>query len=356
MAYYFVFLLVSLLALLGNSKFRNFIFLLMIIILSLFAGTRLNVDNDYSMYFSIFRFMDDNFQDFQDRIVPLEPTMYVIPKFFGFFFDNNKDVIISSFFLFSFIGVLTKIIAIKRFSEFVFLSVILYASDLFFMQEMTTIRAGVAAGFFLLSIDDLYMKKNKSFFIKIAICLLFHSSSILYVIPWIVFRFRTNIKYFYYALIISFILALLKFNIITFLFLDRIFPRVDIYIKAMDWMENEDVNIFNFKALFALFIVLFSAINYKKLKDVKYFEIFFKIHIISLCIFYLLSSSAQVFSIRSFEMFSIINLLFYPLIIHAFAPKFKPIGWVIIIVFAIIQLYYMIDVAGIFKPYKSWLF
>lgn len=353
--YYLIFFLAAISAIGGDLKIRRISFIFIAVILVLFAGTRLNIDADYLMYYKNMQYIEKTPKDFTERLVPVEWCLYVIPHFFELFFYSQVDIIRASFFTFALCGVLAKLIAIKRFAAFFFLSIILYVSDLYFMQDMTTIRAGVAAGIFLLSLDDLDKNNNKGFLIKLLFCFFFHSSSVLFIIPWIMLKFKLNIKFYYFTAVVSLITALAKVNIITLLFLDRIFPRVEGYIKAMEWMKEKEANIFNFKAIFAMMIIMAFAFFYKRMKDIPYFETLFKIHIISLCLFFLLSGSAQVFSIRTFEMFSIIQTLLYPLLIFIFTPKLKIIGWAIVILFSLIQLYYIIDVADIYKPYKSWL-
>ena len=354
MAYYIVFFISALLSLIFDKKGRIVILILLIFILTFFAGTRLDIDKDYRMYYKIFSYIEDSLKDFNNREVSLEYNMYFFPHFFEMFTSNKTTMIRSIFFAFAFLGVTTKLIAIKKYSQFFFLSVISYMSYLYFMMEMTTIRAGVAAGFFLLSLNALEEKKNKEFLIYLAVCFFFHNSSVLFVLPWIFYRVKMHIKYYYLLIFISFLSAVLKINVLTLLFLDRIFPRVEGYIKAMEWMKEEDANIFNFKTLFALLMVFLFSLNYRKLKEVKYFDLLFKTHIISICLFFFMSASAQVFSIRSFELLSVVQIILYPMIIHIFPQKMKIFGWCLIFLFSLIQLYFIISVAEIYESYKSW--
>lgn len=356
MTYYVMFFITSICALLGNSKNRNLALIILIVILTLFAGTRLDIDNDYHMYFKLFQYVEKNTKDFNNREVPLEWCVYVFPHFFKLLFTNKIEVARFTILLFAILGVSIKLTAIKKYSNFFFLSVILYVSNLFIMQEMTTIRAGVASAIFLLSIGDIEEKKDKNFLIKILLCFFFHSSSIIFIIIWLLLKAKINIKYLYVAIGFSFVSAILKINILTLLFLDKIFPRVEIYIKMMEWMKEDETNIYNFRILFALGMVVLFGLFYKKLKEIKYFDILYRIHIISICLFFLLSTSAQVFSIRTFEVLAVVQILLYPMIIYIFKPNLMYIGWIIIIAFSLLQIIYLIDVVDIYKPYKSWFF
>jgi len=356
MTYYVMFFVTSICALFGNFKNRNLALVILIIILALFAGTRLDIDNDYHMYFKLFQYIDKNTKDFNNREVPLEWCVYVFPHFFKLLFTNKIEIARFTILLFAILGVSIKLIAIRKYSNFFFLSVILYVSNLFLMQEMTTIRAGVASAIFLWSIGDIEEKKNKEFFLKILVCFFFHSSSVVFIIAWLLLQAKINIKYLYSAIAFSFISAIFKINILTLLFLDKIFPRVEIYIKMMEWMKEDKTNIYNFRILFALGMVIVFGLFYKKLKEIKYFDILFRIHIISICIFLLLSTSAQVFSIRTFEVLAVVQILLYPMIIYIFKPNLRYIGWTVIIAFSFLQIIYLIDLVDIYKPYKSWFF
>ncbi|MGE8431904.1 MULTISPECIES: EpsG family protein [Chryseobacterium] len=329
--------------------------ILSIIILVLFAGTRYHVDNDYFLYNHHFKFIETNLADFQARIIPLEYSMFFIPNTLKFFLTTNDDVAKGSFLVFAFLGVVTKLIAIQKYSQFYFLSFILYTSYLFLGQEMTTIRAGVAAGIFLLSIDNLEKDEYIQFFLKILLCLFFHNSSIIYILVWILFKFKLSIKSYTIMMVVSFIIAIAKINLLTLLFLDKVFPRVKSYIEALEWTKEGPVNLFNFRILIAMFFIIVFLINYEKLKKIKYFDILFKIHMFSVATFFALSTSAIVFSLRTFDMFSVVQILLYPYMLFVFKAKNRVIGWSVVIVVAILQIYYAIDISNNYTPYESWL-
>jgi len=354
--YYLIYVIAASISFICEKRARILGVIVLTVILALFAGTRLDIDNDYHMYLKNLLYVEDSLSKFNSREISLEYSMYFLPNFFELFISDNTWVARNVFLTFAIIGVSTKMLAIEKYSDYFFLSVVMYISYLYFMMEMTTVRAGVAAGFFLLSIKYIEERKNKVFFIFLALCFLFHSSSILFLFAWLLKRFSFSIRYYYIAIVLSLLSALFKINIITLLFLDKIFPRVDTYIKAMEWMKEEDANIFNFKVLFALLMVVAFALFYSKLKAIKYFDILFKIHLLSIIVFFIMSTSAQVFSIRSFELLSVGQIILYPMIVKAFHPKFKVLAWSLVFIFSLVQLYYIISVADIYKPYKSWFF
>ena len=354
--YYYFFFFAIFFAIFFQTISKKIAVIIMIVMLSLFAGTRVAVDNDYLLYKEFFQFVNGDFEYFKKNFNNLELSIFIIPNFLRIYFISPTDIINGSFLLFAIIAVSLKLYSIKKYSNYFLLSFIFYLSSLFFMHEMTTIRAGVAAGILLLSIQDFERKNTFSFSIKMSISLLFHYSSVLVIICYIFMLKVKKIKYYYYGLVISFVIAITKINVLTLLFLDRLFPKVKIYLELQEKINENKVNIFNFKILFSLFILLLFSFQYKKLCKIKYFDVLYKLHILSILIFFALSPTAIVFSIRSFELISIVQVLLAPMILYLFSPKFKYIGVGIVLVFSAIQLYYIISVQDIFRPYQSWFF
>lgn len=353
MAYYLLFIFTSFLALLVKNK--KLVSIILIVILSVFSGTRYFIDNDYKMYYNFFVYVETSINDFRARPIPLEYCMYIIPNLFKLIFSQRQDVAVGSFMVFALLGVGLKIMAIRKYSVIFFLSVMLYASNLFFIMEMTTIRAGVAAAIFLYGLQYLEKRQHWKFSLIILCCLFFHSSSIIYVLIWALVTVKTKLKYYYIILVVSIGLMIFKINILSLLLLDRVFPRVKIYFEVMEWQNEESINIFNFRILFAIAMIICFITFYKKLKDKAHFDILFKIQLLSVSLFFAFSNLSQVFSLRTFEMLSVSQILLYPMLIYIFRPALKVWGWLIIILFSVLQIYYFVEVSDIFKIYRSWI-
>lgn len=333
------------------SKYRRVGAALIIVMLTLFAGSRYWIDNDHLMYFQDFRNAARSW--ILDR--DYEASMMLIPKIGSIFFYKTQHVVNFSFMAFAFLGVYTKVTAMRKYSDYFFLSIALYVSYLFLMQEMTTVRAGVASGIFLLLLPELSDKKYTSYFIKIWAALLFHYTAFVFVLIGLVVSLKIHIRYYLIALGASFLIILLDLNILTLLFLDRI-PQVAVYLEIMKWANEEAINIWNFRILMSIFFLFIFIIKYEKMKNVKYFDVLFKTHIISLILFFSLSTTAMVFSARTFDLISIIQVLLFPMIVKVFPPKLRVIPYAIIIIFAGVQIYYLLEVGELLRPYQSWIF
>jgi EpsG family len=349
--YLFVFFSSVLLSSISLLK-KNITFsILLIIILGLFAGTRtLGVDRDYQIHEAVFENSPTNFDI--DSLQLYEPTFIFLPILFHFIFGKIYFVQIT-FLFYSFLAVSTKITSFKNSNNF-FLSVCIYCSYLFFSQEMTTIRAGVACAVFLYSIKDLVDKNDKAYFSKILVSLLFHYSSVVFILVWIITRVKLSLKIFYIFLFTSFLVAFFKINILILLKLDLLIPKVKIYLELLDLEDSEPVNVFNFRILFSLAILILFSIKVKTLEKQHFFLILFKIHILSLILFFILSPSAMVFSLRIYDMLSVVQLLLYPMIILVFKEKF--VSYAFVFTFCAVNLYYLFKVSEWYNDYSSWLF
>ena len=217
---------------------------------------------------------------------------------------------------------------------------------------MTTIRAGVAAGIFLLAIPDLLNNNNKTFFLKFLISFLFHYSSILFLPIWFIVKRNISIKYYVFALIASFLIFLLKFNLLAVLNLD-FFPKMEVYLSGEDEVA---INPFNFKILISLLFLGLFWLGHRKLKDNAMYLLLLKIHLISLILFYLLAPAGMAFALRSFELLSIVQILLFPYLFVSFSKHFRPLAYLILVSTSLITFYYVLFVSGNIKDYSSWLF
>ena len=93
------------------------------------------------------------------------------------------------FVIYASIGVTCKIFAIKRLTSLLFLSLVIYISNVYLLHDMTQIRAGVASGIFLLAIRPLAEHKIFRYTALILLAALFHYSSLL-LLP------RYDVRYF----------------------------------------------------------------------------------------------------------------------------------------------------------------
>lgn len=347
LVYLFIYLLTSIISFFQNKRNKLIISLIIIFILAIFAGTRNEgIDNDYREYFRLFKLsVNEGLQ------ASYELVFYILPKFISFFSSNNYIKL--TFLVIATIGVSTKVLAIKNFSKNYPLSIIVYYCVFFFGHEFTTIRAGVAAGIYLFMINDILKNNKKGFFLKLAIAFIFHYSSLLFIPIWFLVRSKLNIKYYYFALIISFFVVFINFNILSVLHLETIIPKMKVYTDVKDEVT---LNPFNFRMLISFFYFAIFAFCFNKGKQDERFVLLFKLHIVSLLVFYLLAQASIVFSLRSYDLLSTVQILLLPYLIQFFPNKTKLIGYVIVLITSFLNLYYVLFMSNNIKEYSSWLF
>jgi len=346
MIYVYIFVFSSLLSFFKNKKNSLIICSILLVILGFFAGTRdVGIDHDSFMYKHLFINTVRNGFKFTT-----EPTIELIPIFFKFFTEEYVKV---SFLIYAIISLSIKLFSIRLF-KFFSLAVILYVSNLYFIQDFTTIRASISSAILLWMLPDLYNKDDKKIFFKIFLAFLFHNSSILFVLIWIINKYNIKFKWLLLLLGFSILVPILNLNFIQILYLDKIFPKAAVYLKVKEHEEGT-LNLYNFKIIFSVlyFIVLYfyqSRIKFKGL------DLLLKIHLLSLILFFVFSVTGFTFSLRTFELLSIIQIILYPLLIDCFPKKSKLFGYAIVIVTSVLFFYYNIYVSENFKDYSSWLF
>ncbi len=355
-SYLIIFILVSFVALVSNKRGKLLGTFVIFLMLSFFAGTRTeNVAPDFYLYEHLFSQSVKSTKDFIDTYPYLEWSFIIIPNFLKLIYGNINDVINGSFLVFAFLGVFIKMWVINRYSKHFFFSVFLYFGFIFLMSDMITIRAGVASGFFLLSVFYFEEKIYAHVIAFILLSLIFHYSSVICIFIFLLLRFNVSYKSLFIIGILAIFIAVIKIDILNVLGLGRFFPKIDMYSEIQKKGGVDQLNVFNFRILFSLFFIVIFWIYYKKLSSVKFFDALFKIHIISVILFFLFSNLNMTFSIRIFEYLTIVQLILFPLIIDIFGKKIKIISYIILIIYGIIQYYYLIEYSKLFNNYESWL-
>lgn len=247
------------------------------------------------------------------------------------------------FVVYAFLALFLKFYSIKIFSDFFFLSLLIYYSNVMFLDEMNAIRAGVASGFFLLSVS--YWKDDKIvgtvFFLFLA-CF-FHYSYLVF-LPLIFMIDNTSKYLFYYILLVPFSYLICKF--VPFgNFLYEI-SRLDYYID-----DGQNMNVYSLIYLMKIPVLFFL---YFKRKCIicrnSQFYIFMKLYSVGICISVLLSRILPVVGWRIFTMFFVLDVFIFPMLLYCFRQK-----WIAIL-FILIYSYRMLLVNTVIndyvRPYK----
>jgi hypothetical protein len=162
-----LFLICSLLALLDKEKGRESSAIILVIALICLAGFRLP-SRDYGAYMLAYE---------AGGIERFEPSFTVISKIAKSIHDSPYTL----FVIYAILGVSIKILSMRKLSSFFYLSIIVYLSNFFILNELIQIRAGVAAGILLFATKYIYERNFPYFIILCGIATLFHYSSVVFI-------------------------------------------------------------------------------------------------------------------------------------------------------------------------------
>jgi hypothetical protein len=327
-----IFIVLSLLAVLDfvNSRYKNVIYFSLGILLFCIAAFRLPyIDRDYSNYIRNFNM---NLVIGQSLV---EPSFIIISGVVHKFLFG-KPVFL--FTIYAFLGVATKLIAIKKLSNHFFLSLVVYFSYSFILHEMTQIRAGVSLGFILLAIDPLYRRKAVSFFLFATLASFFHYSAILIYFLWFLKGDRINVTVYAGLVIGSYFIYLFTSLVLTDLV--SFLPQGEVLEKASRY-ENETgrgLNVFNAWQLLRCALCFFFLYYIDLLQDSnKYAILFVKMYVFAAVTFVLLGTNPTI-ATRIGDLFSIIDIVLLPCLFSVFKPRAAGFISVVIIAFFYLAL------------------
>lgn len=322
--YYIIFLILSVLAYFSlNRKVNSVAFIISGVILFLIAAFRKeNVDKDYIGYIEYYYAIVSTGWSI------VEPTFILISKLVSSLTNN----ILFVFIIYAFFGVILKFIAINRLTDFKMFSVIIYFCGYFLLFEMTQIRAGVAAGFLLLSLKPIRDRKLILFVLIALLAVLFHYSAII-ILPLYFLNARTINRKFYALLIpTAYLFYFLNINVFTIFDMLPI-PLVQSKITSYTTyaLQDDFINLFNYIHLFRCLVAYFFLLKYRiVIANNQYGLIIIKIYFFALFIFVAFASVPGISS-RISEFLLIVEIILIPFLIYVFKQRVIGLSLVILI-------------------------
>lgn len=305
----------ALFSLLNNhNKKIYFFFVTTLFILAAFRGV--DVDRDYKTYISIYEYIIDG------EPYTIEPTFYLM-SWVSYLLTNSYELI---FIVFCFAALFYKVKYIKQFSPYIFLSLLVYYSNFYFLHEMTQIRigVGVAIGFFALKFLVEGNKRKFIYYIIAACC--FHFSMVVMLIALKFNSKKISSKYIYIILCsigLCYFSILWKINpveLLGYLPVPVIQEKLRIYNYQTQQGMIQPVNVFSIMQLFRIFILIFVFASYKKFSGDERFVLFLKIYALSpICL--VLFSAIPAFAIRMSEIFAVAEIVLLPMIVYRCQQK-----------------------------------
>lgn len=248
-------------------EFKSILLFTCVVFLVLMCGLRGQIDQDNLNYQRAFSFMNY----YSDMFTPkmMEPMTVIIVVFCKNIFENNYNHQII-FFIYALFAIILKMLFFSKYSDnkYIWLSVLIYISSYFLVQEMTQIRAGLSAAILLFSLSDLYNKSYFKFLTKVLLASLFHYSSLIYLLLVFVNIENVNKSKIFWLILSFFIFAILGVNQfvignLSFGYGNKITAYVDLSNIVKSPAYRIYFSCFNIKTLFIVY-VLFNLIKYQK--------------------------------------------------------------------------------------------
>lgn len=294
-----------------NGYYKIIIFFGLGIILVFAAALReIGVDRDSVLYEEMFNNYD---------VSMVEPSFRLISDFIHTYLESN---IIYLFFLYAIFGVFTKLFAITELTKLWFLSLVIYLSNFFIIQELTTIRAGVASGFLMLCIKPIYDRDWKRFLLFVIIAIFFHYSALVILPLW----FLGNVprkQWLLMSIPVGYLIYFSGINLVGVIPIPGVQEKLEMYKQLQELGDEKSTTINVFNLLFLARIVIFYFLLWKYeliVSNNKYFPLLMKIYCLGLVVF-LVFSTMPVVAFRINELFIVVEIILIPLLFYAFTPR-----------------------------------
>ena len=309
------------------AKFEKYVVIFFGAIMALFAGFRQD-SYDYIIYELLY----ENYEE-----MSVEPSFRAISYLVSHYTDDIRYL----FLTFAFLGVALKLKAISTLSKFVLLSLVVYASNFYLLHEMTQIRAGVAAGFLLLSIKPNVERDLKKFLIFAVLGFLFHYSAILILLLWFLPK-KINVKVLALSIFFGYASYFIGLDFVKIIPIPGIQEKIEIYLSLQE-VNDDKINVFGYLYLLRIAVFYILLFKYKKLAQKSaYFPLLINMYAISLVVFTVFGS-IPAFASRLSELFGMVEIILFPLLVYLFKPRILGSFVVVLLalVFLLINLYYV---------------
>lgn len=290
-----------------NSKWA--VYLTIGIALILTAALRpVGFDRDSENYEEFFFNNDDTF-----IMMSVEYSYILLSRFFLLFTDDVHAV----FFVYALIGISTKLFAIQKLSPMVFLPMVIYIGNIFFVQDMTQIRAGAASGFVLLAVYYI-CEKRKGLACLFMLCALFFHYSSLALFPLLLLNNKEMSMKFRIALMalipVCYLIYFAHINIFTALPIPYISEKIELYQELTERGidDHDQINVFNL--VFLTKIIIFAYLMYfydTIIQYNKYITTLLQFEALSIFSF-IAFATLPVMAFRLSDMFGIVDIILFP--------------------------------------------
>jgi len=362
-SYFILFSLLSTLSILQFDKevkkYKLLFFLFSAIVLIVFAGLRqLGVGKDDYSYYQMFIYDAPNIYDwlfgnysYDIHELYMEPG-YVFINSFVKIFTSKYEVFFLSI---AFISVGIASYNYYKYSQYVFLTLLLFFVHTYLYRDMNQIRAGISASIGLLLIAQIYNKEHLKIIFTIFVASLFHLASLSFIIAYVLGFITWTKKKIVFLYLISLTIGSIGLSKMIVLMLPNVnFLTMKIINYANSQKYSEAISLFDITNIKNSIILFFVVLFWNKLKSkVPYFNTIILFFILSTC-WRIAFSDLGILASRVSTFFGIVEVILLPYFIYVFRQKVF-IAFLIIL-YAMAVLYLNITVKEIITNYHISIF
>lgn len=298
----------------SRNKYNQITFWFLGSILFLVSAFRpYDFDNDAYSYVELF-----NGIGFAAEFI--EPTFRFISfVIHNYLFDNVRLL----FLVYALLGVYLKLYAIRKYSDYYLISLLIYYSNLFLFQEMTQIRVGVGCAILLLSIKPLLERNLVKFLLIVFVASLFHYSLLISLCLYLFNSKHINVKAYCFFLILIYSLDFFGIHFASLMTKINL-PFLDFKISTNPTdLQEIAVNTRNFLQIFKLIVVLIMFKCWKVIAEKNcYSVIIIKIYFLSLISFVIFADSG-IYAFRISQMFNIVEPIILTYFLYIIKSKLE---------------------------------
>ena len=312
-----------------NLKYKNVLFVIIILFLVFFAGLRSDSsDRDYQHYLQMFD---------EAPNINAEPFFVLIS---GIIKNTIGNVPIVLFLVFSSLSLIIKFFAIKKLTDYWFISIFIYFSYYYILHDLTQIRVGVASAFLLLLVFPIYDRCFTKFLIICLLASCFHYSAIVFLFLWFLKK-GLNKKTLFLMIPLGYVLYFINFNPVISIPIGNISDKLNVYNALMEeYSERQNINVFNLFFLLKILIYYFLLFKYNSWKHLsKYSSLILSIFGISIFSF-LFFAKFPIVAFRVNELLGVIEIVLFTFIYDLFKPKL--IGITLLLTIGAVYFYTLI--------------
>ena len=284
------------------------------------------VDKDYMSYLGYYANPNSS------MAVLAEPTFKLIcsiARFFGY------PLLV--FVIYALLAVPLKFYSIVRLTPLWYMSILVWFTHLYIVQDLTQIRVAVASAIYLFSLPFLIDGRKWRYLLCIVVAILFHYSA-LFLLPILVFGNKPMVRWkwmlLYILPLLFYFTSIISIELLYYIPIPFIQKKIVVYEEMIKYSDMfSELNKFNIMALFRLFAYYMLLWKCNVIAKVyPNMSIVLKIMCYSICVYAGLSFF-PVFAVRAQELIGVIDFVALPLLALAFRPNW--LGRLAVIVYVV---------------------